>query len=88
MTNAMPVESEDLVRGQRLRRLLKDERWSVRQAELRIGHGTNYLQRKVRGEVALTLGDIAEIAPLLGITPTDLFEKLCTPRDLNPEPTD
>lgn len=68
------------------------EPWSYRKLEAKTGLGRTVLQSRFTGETALSMPDIEVLAPIVRMTPAELFDELlkveCTPRDLNPEPTD
>lgn len=65
-----------LARAERLRDLI--EPWSLRKLESRTGLGRNYLSTRLSGTVALSISDVEVLAPVIRMTPAELFAELLT----------
>ena len=78
-SNAPNPEERMHVRGKILGKLLEDERWSNRQAGVRLGLSHRYIGDRVNGKVDITFSDVEAFAGLLEMTPTELFLKLLGP---------
>lgn len=66
-------------RADRMRDLL--EPWSLRKLEARTGLGRNYLQSRLNGTTALSISDVEVLAPVIRMTPGDLFAELMSIND-------
>ena len=79
MTNTATGSSAtdlQLARAGRLRDLI--EPWSLRKLESRTGLGRNYLSTRLSGTVALSISDVEVLAPVIRMTPAELFAELLT----------
>lgn len=76
MTSSSTAKAEDLqvARAAHLRELL--EPWSLRRLEARTGIGRGTLQGRLNGTTALTMADIELLAPVIRMTPQELFAEL------------
>jgi transcriptional regulator with XRE-family HTH domain len=72
-------------RGHRLRSILREQRWSNREAARTLGLNHTYVGSRVNGEVDLTVADIQAFAGILGLEPDALLVKLLG-HDSNVEP--
>lgn len=81
------TEPEDrmIARGRTLGRLLDNERWSNRQAGMRLGLSHRYIGDRINGKVDITFSDVEAFAGLLKMPPAELFLKLLD-HDSNVEP--
>ena len=52
------------------------EPWSLRRLEARTGIGRGTLQTRLNGTTAITMADIEILAPVIRMTPTELFAEL------------
>ena len=52
--------------------------WSLRKLESRTGLGRNYLSTRLSGTVALSISDVEVLAPVIRMTPAELFAELLT----------
>lgn len=68
------AEDLQLARASHLRELF--EPWSLRKLETRTGIGRGTLQGRFNGTTALTLSDIEVLAPVIRMTPEQLFLEL------------
>lgn len=59
------------------------EPWSLRRLEARTGIGRGTLQTRFNGSTALTVDDIEILAPVVRMTPEELFSELMK---VSPEP--
>lgn len=74
-------------RGRRLRRLLKAQRYSNREAARVLGLSHTYVGARLNGDVDLSFSDIEAFARILNMGSVELFEHLRLPHlDSNQEP--
>lgn len=78
ITKIRPDETDtpDVLRGHRLRQLLKAQRWSVNAASAETHIPRSTLYERVKGASPLQFHEIELLAPLTGMTPVDLFHDL------------
>lgn len=77
MINAAPSTTSDaiqLARAAHLRDLL--EPWSLRRLEARTGLGRGTLQGRLNGNTAITFDDVVILAPVIRMSPEELFVEL------------
>lgn len=67
-------EQAQHARAAHLRDLL--EPWSLRKLEARTGLGRNYLAGRLNGDQALSISDIEVLAPVIRMSPAELFAEL------------
>lgn len=72
------------VRGNRLRELLKAERWSLNAAAAEVHMPKSTLYERVRGSSPLLFDDVERLAPLVRMTPVELFQDLLNAKE-NPQ---
>ena len=75
-TNAHGYSPTDTqhARAAHLRYLL--EPWSLRKLEARTGLGRNYLAGRLNGDTAISIADVEVLAPVIRMTPEELFLEL------------
>jgi hypothetical protein len=77
MTNIATSTTADAIqraRAAHLRDLF--EPWSLRRLEARTGIGRGVLETRLKGATALTMADIEILAPVIRMTPQELFSEL------------
>ncbi|QDZ16712.1 helix-turn-helix transcriptional regulator [Humibacter ginsenosidimutans] len=77
-------DSMDIVVGRNVHMLMWDRHMTQAQMGDVLGLEQSALGRKLRGKRGWSLDEVAAAAEFFGVA----FAELCTPRDLNPEPTD
>ena len=77
MTNALRYHDPRAIQRARAKHL-RDlfEPWTYRKLEARTGIGRSTLQSRMTGETALTLSDFEVLAPIIRMTPEELFAEL------------
>lgn len=70
------TDAPDVIRGHRLRELLKAQRWSVNAAAIETGISRSTLYERVKGVSTLQFHEIELLAPLARMTPVELFSEL------------
>lgn len=76
MTNAPQIDPKALrqARAAHLRDLL--EPWSLRRLEARTGIGRGTLETRLSGRTELAFSDIELLAPVIRMTPAELFDEI------------
>lgn len=77
MSNALTAYDAKLIQRARAKHL-RDlfEPWTYRKLEVRTGIGRSTLQSRMTGETPLTMSDIEVLAPVVRMTPEELFAEL------------
>ena len=77
MSNALTAYDAKLIQRARAKHL-RDlfEPWTYRKLEVRTGIGRSTLQSRMTGETPLTMNDIEVLAPVVRMTPEELFMEL------------
>lgn len=90
VTKIRPDETDGInaVRGHRLRELLKAERWSLNAAAAEVRMPKSTLYERVKGSSALLVEDVERLAPLVRMTPAELFAELLAATDNQGESPD
>jgi len=60
--------------AERIKQMLRNERWTGRSAAVRLGWTVTYLSRRLNGEVPFDVPDLLAIARLLEVEPGAFFE--------------
>lgn len=71
-----------VARAARLRELI--EPWSLRKLEVRTGIGRTALDQRLKGKTPLNMSDIEVLAPVIRMTPAELFADLLAVDPKNP----
>lgn len=81
-SSAYSANAVQAARAARLRELI--EPWSLRKLEVRTGIGRTALDQRLKGKTPLTMPDIEVLAPVIRMTPQELFAELLAVDPKNP----
>jgi hypothetical protein len=91
-SNVTPIRTEAqrvrALRGAFVEAALREERWTIRQASIRLGLSNTALGDRVKGRVSFLAEDIEDIAELLKREPVEFYSAYLAAKDGHDEPSE